>query len=85
MATKAEQLIDQAIGRSELYEQSKLAQVAWKKLPTSLKKRVSPKQLTAFLDMLSDDASFEAASLESKIPYALATDVLAELEKAGLL
>ena len=62
-----------------------IARMAWKKLPSILKRRVDVKKLQVFLSALDDGSSFNTAVSAADLTPALGADLMVALEKTGLL
>lgn len=70
---------------SELDEQTRLLQILWKKLPSSIRSKVDLKKLSDFVGAMEAGDTLSHAARVSNLPTALAVDLLSAVEGAGLL
>ncbi len=84
----AASLIDSIIAgsNSKQIQEATIFQLAWNRLPPKLKSKINQKRLADFLDALDDkNADLGTAAKMSKIPLALAVDLMQAIERGGLL
>lgn len=86
---KAEQLIDEALAIrhpvSEELINENLVKILWKKLPSNIKSKVDMKRLTYFVSDMESGANLAQAASNAGIPMMLAVDLMAAVQRTGLL
>jgi len=66
-------------------EATDIAQIMWKRLPGRLRGSVDLKKLKLFVEFLEDGSNLESAARSSKIPTAVAVELMTAIERMGLL
>lgn len=68
-----------------LPEEYQLIQIIWKRLPSRLRNRIDMKKLKSFIEYLEDGDNLAGAAKSARIQQALAVDLMAQIERMGLL
>lgn len=81
----AQDYINRIAEGSSLLEDTPLVKLAYSKLSSKMRRRVTKLQLADFVDALENGANLDSAARTAKLPTVIAVDLLSELDRSGLL